>query len=230
MNGQRHEPVLSDDDVVAILQSQEADKELATRYGVQSRTIARVRLQTSFRVLRIAKTLGIQRESTSFWTDERVAELRRLHGLGLSDRQIQAAMKAPTKNVILGKRNRLGLRHNPEVGRLNAKVNTPKPKPQCRPAAPAKPVLVATAAEAPLPPAGSIPDDSVAFINLTWRQCAWAYDDPGQGRMWAMRCCGRPAPQGSRFCPSHMLVMESEASKKAKKGRAYERSLRRYAA
>ena len=54
------------------------------------------------------------------WTDERVAELRRLSGLGYSNQQICEAMRAPSRNTIAGKRARLRLTNNRKRGELAA--------------------------------------------------------------------------------------------------------------
>lgn len=53
------------------------------------------------------------------WTDERVAELRKLHAEGQSASKIAKIMGAPTRNTIIGKTNRLGLRHSAETIRAN---------------------------------------------------------------------------------------------------------------
>ncbi len=46
----------------------------------------------------------------SFWTDERIDELHRLAAEGMSGQQIMLAMGAPTRNTILGKASRLGIK------------------------------------------------------------------------------------------------------------------------
>jgi len=67
------------------------------------------------------------------WTDERVAELRRLSGLGYSNQQICEAMRAPSRNTIIGKCTRLRLTNNRKRGELAATPVDSKPRP-ARPA------------------------------------------------------------------------------------------------
>lgn len=55
----------------------------------------------------------------STWTDERVAELRRLWGDGMSASQIAAALGAVSRNAVIGKAHRLGL-----SGRAKAPART----------------------------------------------------------------------------------------------------------
>jgi hypothetical protein len=53
------------------------------------------------------------------WTEERIAELRKLHGEGMSGTSIMKAMGAPSRNTIIGKCSRLGLHHSAETIRAN---------------------------------------------------------------------------------------------------------------
>lgn len=43
------------------------------------------------------------------WTDQALAELRRLHAGGFSFSQIAAAIGCPSRNAVIGKANRIGL-------------------------------------------------------------------------------------------------------------------------
>lgn len=56
----------------------------------------------------------------SVWTDEKVAELRRLHAQGLTDQEISKRIKI-ARNGVLGKRHRLGLKGNAQLKPTRAK-------------------------------------------------------------------------------------------------------------
>lgn len=46
----------------------------------------------------------------TFWTDEMIAQLRELHAEGLSASEIAAKMDAPSRNAVIGKLSRLGIK------------------------------------------------------------------------------------------------------------------------
>ena len=62
------------------------------------------------------------------WTDERIAELKRLHAEGLSAAQIGVRLGFVTRNAVLGKIHRLGLSKPVEKtrrGRLSLRTRDP---------------------------------------------------------------------------------------------------------
>src|SRR6516165_9441107 len=52
----------------------------------------------------------------SWWTDDRVTELRARHANGESGSQIGIAMHAKSRNAVVGKLYRLGLRRQVQIG------------------------------------------------------------------------------------------------------------------
>lgn len=97
------------------------------------------------------------------WTDERIATLKRLWEEGLTASQIAETLGAVTRNAVIGKAHRLGLKSRPSPVKSNddsaaASVTPPTP-PQAAPAAepaapprtPAAPKPRATAASTPKP-------------------------------------------------------------------------------
>lgn len=68
-------------------------------------------------------------EARDAWTDERIAEMRRLSDEGLSRGQIAAAMGV-TRNTICGKMNRLGIVNNPRPKRTRTQPTIPPVTPE----------------------------------------------------------------------------------------------------
>lgn len=61
----------------------------------------------------------------TFWTEERVATLRKLHADGLSTEMIRREIGAASRSAVLGKLHRLGLASNPTVTANGPKTSRP---------------------------------------------------------------------------------------------------------
>ena len=139
------------------------------------------------------------------WTPEAEQRLRDLAHTGISASQIAIRMGAPTKNTIIGKANRLGV-----------KIGTPtrpaKPKiiayPEKRRAAP-KPIRtdtpnMNTRASVPVPKIISeTPADAVRLMDIGHRQCRWSYGDP---KTDTFRFCAADTDTERTFCAVHHRI------------------------
>ena len=68
---------------------------------------------------------------TQVWTDDRIAELRRLNHLGLSAARIAAELGDVSRNAVIGKLLRLGLKLAGAVGPRKPRApSTPAPRAQ----------------------------------------------------------------------------------------------------
>lgn len=133
----------------------------------------------------------------SIWTNERIAELRRLWELCLSAAQIAVAIGGVSRNAVIGKIHRLGL-----SGRVKV--------PAARRAVGAASATVVTAwgdltdAQAAAPPAEVIPLDLIAtrtIMTIREGECRAIIGDPAADEP-AM--CGREAVPGAHaYCEHH---------------------------
>ena len=77
------------------------------------------------------------------WTDERIEKLTKMWEGGSTASQIADELGGVSRNAVIGKAHRLGLKARPSPVKPNEKVETPRveaaPKPAPRPAAPAEP-------------------------------------------------------------------------------------------
>lgn len=142
------------------------------------------------------------------WTDDHIAELRRLAETKLSSSQIAALLGGGlSRNAVIGKLARLKIPlGGPRLNLSPRREPTPRPKPQSRAAR-----IVALRA-APVPHVEPAPptvidaaalEPTVLFLNRTARQCAWPYGDPSADMM----CCGRRVVPNSSdwpYCGSHL--------------------------
>ena len=119
-------------------------------------------------------------DSSNVWTDERLAELKKLWSEGLSISQIGEALGV-SRNSIAGKAHRMGLPKRPSP------INTPK---VARP----KPVEVAPASrDLPL---------RMELRQLEWSRskCCWPTGDP---RKVGFLFCGDAIVPGKPYCLKH---------------------------
>jgi GcrA cell cycle regulator len=120
-----------------------------------------------------------------YWTDERVSELKRLHGLGYSSSQIAKELCAISRNAIIGKARRLGL-------------TRPLPRPLRRSSEPSVPSLSVITADIPDTSTDTYPN-RVSLIEADESHCRWPAADDGS----AMMVCGDEKEPGHSWCPRH---------------------------
>lgn len=135
------------------------------------------------------------------WTDERVSELRRLHGEGgMSASQIAVEMGAGTRNAVIGKLHRMGL------GRADRLARPPPPP---------KPKRIArfqshhTTCQQPVEPVMETNEATDQAIPITQRRtlvelepgmCRWPVGHPGTPDFFF---CGGTALEERPYCIHH---------------------------
>lgn len=114
------------------------------------------------------------------WTEERVAKLKALWGEGRTASQIAVMLGDVTRNAVIGKAHRLGLKGRPSPIRTE-KLVAHAPKPARR-----------TATQAP-----------VRSSRVSDRQCHWPIGHP---REPGFHFCGAPAIDDKPYCAEHCNV------------------------
>jgi GcrA cell cycle regulator len=93
------------------------------------------------------------------WTEERIATLTKMWESGATASQIADELGGVSRNAVIGKAHRLGLKSRPSPVNVKEPKPAPKPKePEARPVA-AAPIKVKAKAPAPEPESESEPDE-----------------------------------------------------------------------
>jgi len=143
------------------------------------------------------------------WTNERIDELRRLWGQGQTASRIAELLGGITRNAVIGKAHRLGLRGRPSpIRREEGQQPISRPA-RTAPAAaiaeqltrevPPPPVVEAPASLPPLP-AEAPPVTAGKITRGSNRACSWPVGDPKQP---GFHFCGEEAIPGRPYCASH---------------------------
>ena len=143
------------------------------------------------------------------WTDERVELLKKLWADGLSASQIANELGSVTRNAVIGKAHRLGLRGRPSpIRREEGHHAIPRPARTAPAAAIAEELtreVIAPVVEtsAPLPPlpaeAPPVPSAGKVLRSGT-KACSWPMGDPKQP---GFHFCGEEAVPGRPYCAAH---------------------------
>ncbi|HRH19801.1 MAG TPA: GcrA family cell cycle regulator [Brevundimonas sp.] len=165
------------------------------------------------------------------WTDERVADLKKLWLDGLSASQIAKQLGGVTRNAVIGKVHRLGLSGRAAPSQPSRPAfRAARPRPAQAPSAPRRidpaPRVVATAAPsvpAPRPAVLDLPG-TATVLTLGAHMCKWPIGDPSSDEF---SFCGRRSDEGQPYCVEHSRVAYQPAQKK-NGGKELARSLRRY--
>lgn len=159
---------------------------------------------------------------SDFWTDERIGELKAQFEAGLTASEIMRALGAMSRNAIIGKLHRLGLKRGDPEGLGNrirqGIANRPRvpllrtPAVQ-QPASPKmNPAPVSESPVAPAPPALTLDPAEIPasqrkqLLELGNDDCRFPYGDPGTPDFFF---CGAPeADFAGRvpYCPRHRAV------------------------
>lgn len=143
------------------------------------------------------------------WTEERIAELKRLWSEGYSASQIAERLGGITRNAVIGKAHRLHLPSRPSPIQRQIGERRVRTRPAMRPAA-----IRAASVEtmrAPMPmaiiarpmppkPGRSGPIDYSSALTLTDRHCHWPIGHPNEP---GFHFCGQPAEPGRPYCGAH---------------------------
>ena len=177
------------------------------------------------KVVRVRVVLEeLEEPMSSFWTDDRDAELRRLTGYGLSAREA-AEFFGCTKNSVLGRRYRLGIKSPmPPNGRGSRAIiakppKKPKsaPKPKAAPITAPKPVEAPQAALAPIEEVFRQPViGGMCLEQLGPRDCRWIDGDPREYAPY----CGAETEIGCSYCAAHRRVNHQAPRKSGVANRA----------
>jgi GcrA cell cycle regulator len=167
------------------------------------------------------------------WTDERIDTLRQLWEQGLTAGQIAEKLgEGLTRNAVIGKAHRLGLKGRPSPVKAGAEAPAaapaaaPAPAPAAA-AAPPPPAAPAAAAPAPAAPAaaaapapaielpkartapvrsapvGGKPGGKTTLLDLSDKVCKWPIGHPDEADF---HFCGKPSQPGFPYCGEHCAV------------------------
>jgi GcrA cell cycle regulator len=129
------------------------------------------------------------------WTDEKIEDLKKLWAKGLSTAEIGRELGV-SKNAVVGKSHRLGLKPRPSPISGKAAEAAPAAPAAKAAAAPAKP----KAAKAPKAKETEKIGD---IIDLGPHMCRWPFGDPGDDDF---HFCGRQVAPSKPYCPEHCAV------------------------
>ena len=171
------------------------------------------------------------------WTEERVAELKKLWAEGHSASQIAKRLGSVTRNAVIGKVHRLGLSGRATPSRpVKRPPRLARPKPQqlprqaqMRPATAGNTALAVreqTALLAPLaePEANIEPQllpngDMVTVMTVKDTMCKWPIGDPADS---TFGFCGRASSNASPYCAEHARVAFQPAKKRERRAREFD--------
>jgi GcrA cell cycle regulator len=172
------------------------------------------------------------------WTEERVAELKKLWAEGHSASQIAKRLGSVTRNAVIGKVHRLGLSGRATPSRpVKRPPRLARPKPQQMPrqpqtaSAPRPAISGALAirqepaqthiseAEANIEPKRLSNGDMVTVLTVKDSMCKWPIGDPADA---AFGFCGHGTADGSPYCPEHARVAFQPAKKRERRAREFD--------
>jgi GcrA cell cycle regulator len=171
------------------------------------------------------------------WTEERVAELKKLWAEGHSASQIAKKLGSVTRNAVIGKVHRLGL-----SGRATPSRPVKRPPRLARPKPQAPAATRPNVAAAPRPAAGSLAlrepvaqapveadanvepkrlpnGDMVTVMTVKDSMCKWPIGDPADA---TFGFCGRSSDGSSPYCAEHARVAFQPAKKRERRAREFD--------
>lgn len=114
------------------------------------------------------------------WTDDRIEALKKHWDDGLSASQIAEKLgEGVTRNAVIGKAHRLGLKSRPSPVKSDPAPAKAKPKAKAK------------------------PSGKVSLLELTERICKWPIGHPTDDDF---HFCGKPSKTGFPYCDSHCEV------------------------
>jgi GcrA cell cycle regulator len=166
------------------------------------------------------------------WTEERVAELKKLWAEGHSASQIAKRLGSVTRNAVIGKVHRLGLSGRATPSRpvkRPPRLARPKPQHMPRPAASRGGAALAVR-EASAPAVLAEPEtniepqrlpncDMVTVLTVKDTMCKWPIGDPADT---SFGFCGRASHDGSPYCTEHGRVAFQPAKKRERRAREFD--------
>jgi GcrA cell cycle regulator len=134
----------------------------------------------------------------SWWTEDRVTELRARYANGESGSQIGIAMHAKSRNAVVGKLYRLGLRRQLPIG-AKTELKRQRRKQNTIHHIDGRIFLTGDAMTEPEPPQLTNPK---LLMQLEPCDCRF----PGTGSGADMLYCGAPALNGYSYCLAHCRI------------------------
>lgn len=168
------------------------------------------------------------------WTEERVAELKKLWAEGHSASQIAKRLGSVTRNAVIGKVHRLGLSGRATPSRpVKRPPRLARPKPQQMPrqasSAPRQSTALAvraepvhthiSEAEANIEPQRLPNGDMVTVLTVKDTMCKWPIGDPADNNFGF---CGHASADGSPYCAEHARVAFQPAKKRERRAREFD--------
>lgn len=133
------------------------------------------------------------------WTDDRVAQLRKMWGEGKTAAEIARELGGVTRNAVIGKAHRLRLSNRVSPIQQNNK----------KPARIAEVKTVTRAAAVKAPPA-VIKVRGLKFVELKEKMCRWPLGDPKDPDFLF---CGCDAVPGLPYCGDHARIAYQVATR-----------------
>ena len=166
------------------------------------------------------------------WTEERVAELKKLWAEGHSASQIAKRLGSVTRNAVIGKVHRLGLSGRATPSRpvkRPPRLARPKPQQMPRPAASRSGAALAVR-EASAPAVLAEPEtniepqrlpngDMVTVLTMKDTMCKWPIGDPAEA---TFGFCGRQSDGHTPYCAEHGRVAFQPAKKRERRAREFD--------
>lgn len=164
------------------------------------------------------------------WTEERVAELKKLWAEGHSASQIAKRLGSVTRNAVIGKVHRLGLSGRATPSRpvkRPPRLARPKPQHMPRPAS-AREGAVAGGPREPQPlveteafvePQRLPNGEMVTVMTVKDSMCKWPIGDPAES---TFGFCGRQSDANSPYCAEHGRVAFQPAKKRERRAREFD--------
>ncbi len=168
------------------------------------------------------------------WTEERVAELKKLWAEGHSASQIAKRLGSVTRNAVIGKVHRLGLSGRATPSRpVKRPPRLARPKPQQMPrqatSVPRQSTSLAvrpepahthiSEAEANIEPQRLPNGDMVTVLTVKDSMCKWPIGDPADNNFGF---CGHASADGSPYCAEHARVAFQPAKKRERRAREFD--------
>lgn len=163
------------------------------------------------------------------WTEERVAELKKLWAEGHSASQIAKRLGSVTRNAVIGKVHRLGLSGRATPSRpVKRPPRLARPKPQHLPrVAGARDGQMALRTEAtPLVETEAFVEpqrlpngDMVTVLTVKDSMCKWPIGDPAEA---TFGFCGRQSDGTTPYCAEHGRVAFQPAKKRERRAREFD--------
>jgi GcrA cell cycle regulator len=140
------------------------------------------------------------------WTEQTIGDLRKFALEGRSAAWIASAIGAPSRNAVIGKARRLGVKLKGTRGESGEKESEAAPAPR-KAATPHVRVRAPSARREDAPPrrrffAEPEPSDfrRIGLTEIGEAECRWPLGEPSQDDF---AYCGNPAARGQTYCAVH---------------------------